>query len=89
MIKAEYAGNPLVEWLDKNRLTPNQVSVMAYVDYSVIYAVMRGCVRTLPRTLIEAIDEYGADGDGLRVDQAYQLYREKLRRGLMKANTAA
>ena len=83
MIRPEYAGNPFVEWLDKNRLMPNQAAIMANVDYSVVYAIMRGCVRTLPLTVIDAVDQYGADGDGAKLDKAYQVYRENLRRELL------
>lgn len=79
MLYKEYEANPLVEYMNKEGLTPGQFSLLARVDQAKVYDVMHGRVRKLPQRCVDAIDERSGPGMGAKIREAYGYYREDLR----------
>jgi hypothetical protein len=84
MIRIEYDGNPLCEYLQEEGLTPGEFSVIAGINQNEVYEIMRGHVSTVPDRVAEALDARSGPGSGARMKEAYSFYREDLRARLQK-----
>lgn len=79
MKQLNYESNPLVAYLNQEKLKPREFGILAGVSQSTVYEVLRCAVRALPQSFIDAIDKRSGPGTGTRMREAYGIYRETLR----------
>ena len=86
MLHVEYAGNPLYEYLVRERLMPGEFAILAGVSQSTVYEALRCALRALPQSFVDAVNERSDPGAGGKMREAYGYYREDLRNSLQKAS---
>jgi len=83
MLRKNWQGNPVYDFLKVHGLTPCQLAIASGTDYNVPYNVLNCMVKQLPRHIIEAVDQLDGEGEGDKLDKAYQVYRDGLAHHLL------
>ena len=83
MLRENWQGNPVYDFLKVHGLTPCQLAIASGTDYNVPYNVLNGYVKQLPRHIIEAVDQLDGEGEGDKLDRAYRVYRDGLAHDLL------
>ena len=86
MKQLHYEGNPLVAYLNQEKLKPGEFGILAGVSQSTVYEILRCAVRALPQSFIDAIDKRSGPGTGTRMREAYGIYHASLRTRLQKGS---
>lgn len=86
MKQLNYESNPLVAYLNQERLKPGEFGILAGVSQSTVYEVLRCAVRALPQSFVNAIDKRSGPGTGAKMREAYEFYRGDLRDMLQKTS---
>ncbi|MHC1679292.1 MAG: hypothetical protein AB9886_02050 [Candidatus Cryosericum sp.] len=84
MRKLHYESNPLVAYLNQEKLKPGEFGILAGVSQSTVYEVLRCAVRVLPQSFVDAIEKRSGPGTGAKMREAYGIYRASLRTRLQK-----
>ena len=84
MKQLNYESNPLVAYLNQEKLKPGEFVILVGVSQSTVYEVLRCAVRALPQSFIDAIDKRSGPGTGANMREAYGTYRAGLRARLQK-----
>jgi len=86
MKQLNYESNPLVAYLNQEKLKPGELGILAGVSQSTVYEILRCAVRALPQSFIDAIDTRSGPGTGANMREAYGTYRASLRARLQKSS---
>jgi len=86
MLHVEYAGNPLYEYLIRERLMPGEFAILAGVSQSTVYEALRCALRALPQSFVDAVNERDGQGTGSKMRESYGFFREDLRARLQKGS---
>jgi hypothetical protein len=81
-----YESNPLVGYLNQEKLKPGEFGILAGVSQSTVYEILRCAVRALPQSFVNAIDKRSGPGTGANMREAYGTYRVSLRARLQKGS---
>lgn len=65
--------NPLKGILEQKNLKATEMAFMAGVDVSVIYGVVHGRTRKIPKTILRAIESLGYDSE--MIQESYNEWR--------------
>jgi len=82
-MRENWQGNPVWNYLKAHGLTPCQLAIASGCDYNVPYNVLNGYVKRLPRPIVDCVDTLDGDGEGDKLDKAYQVYRDGLSHHLL------
>jgi hypothetical protein len=75
--------NPLLEYMEKAHLSPRDMSLVALVDVSTIYAARSTKFAILPKAIVSGITYWSDEKTATKVAKDYIAYREALRKKLM------
>jgi hypothetical protein len=84
MRELNHESNPLVAYLNQEKLKPGEFGILAGVSQSTVYEILRCAVRALPQSFMAAIDKRSGPGTGVKMREAYGTYRASLRSRLQK-----
>lgn len=76
--------NPLTKFLQENKLSRIDLSVLSGCDTSVVSAALHAKYTHLPAKVLFGIANWAGWDERMRVANEYMAYRESLRRKLME-----
>lgn len=82
-LRSKWIGNPLNAFLQTHDLSPTQLAIAAGTESNVPYCCLNAYVKHLPQPIINVVDDLEGHGAGVKLDNAYQVYRDRLAHGLL------